>query len=87
VPCLADLVARHRQVVRIICGHIHRAILGSLRGCGVFICPSTWMALRLDFVRDDRIELVHEPSAFAVHAQLDDALVSHVLPVGGYVPA
>jgi hypothetical protein len=44
-------------------------------------------ALRLDFVRDDRIELVHEPSAFAVHAQLDDALVSHLLPVGGYVPA
>jgi hypothetical protein len=38
-------------------------------------------------VRDDRIELVHEPSAFAVHAQLDDALVSHLLPVGGYVPA
>jgi hypothetical protein len=80
-------VARHPQVARIICGHIHRAIVGSLRGCGVFVCPSTWMAVRLDLVHDDRIALVHEPPAFAVHAQHDGGLVSHVQPVGGYAPA
>jgi 3',5'-cyclic-AMP phosphodiesterase len=83
---VAELVERHPQVRRVVGGHIHRAIVGSLGRCDVFVCPSTWLQLRLDFADGEQIAFVREPAAFAVHVELDGELVSHVLPVGDYEP-
>jgi 3',5'-cyclic-AMP phosphodiesterase len=77
---LARVVRRHRQVLRLVGGHLHRTIAGDLAGRCVLAAPSTYMQGRLDF-RLERLEVVAEPAGFAVHALLDGELFSHVQPV------
>ena len=38
---LSSVVARHRQVIRIICGHHHRVALGQVAHAPTVIAPST----------------------------------------------
>ena len=77
---LREVIERHPQVRRIVCGHMHRTIIGELAGRAVMTVPSTYVQARLDF-RMQEIELADEPAGFAVHAVLDGELVSHVQPV------
>jgi 3',5'-cyclic-AMP phosphodiesterase len=79
---LADVIARHPQVQRIVAGHVHRTVIGGLSGCPVFACPSTWIQSLLDFGHPDRLALVPEPPGFALHVAVAGELVSHVQPVG-----
>ena len=51
---LGEIVAGHPHVPRIVAGHVHRAALGSVGGCPVFTCPSTWIQGRLDFAHPGR---------------------------------
>lgn len=37
----AEVIARHRQVIRIACGHHHRAIVGQVAHAPVVVAPST----------------------------------------------
>ena len=77
---LGDVVTRHRQVRRIVCGHFHSTITGELAGCGVLVVPSTYVQTRLDFeVRT--IELTSDLPGFAIHAVVDGEVVSHVKAV------
>lgn len=78
---LGEVVARHSQVRRIVCGHIHRAIAGELAGRSVIVVPSTYVQMRLDFA-SDRIQLdPEEPTGYAIHALLEGELVSHIQPL------
>jgi 3',5'-cyclic-AMP phosphodiesterase len=77
---LGDVIDRHRQVRRIVAGHVHRAISGQLAGRSVLAVPSTFVQARLDFDAE-RIELAPEPAGFAVHAMVDGELISHIQPV------
>jgi 3',5'-cyclic-AMP phosphodiesterase len=77
---LAEVVERHRQVRRLVAGHMHRAITGVLAGCAVLAVPSTYMQARLDFLAQD-LHTVPEPAGFAVHALLDGEVISHVQQV------
>jgi 3',5'-cyclic-AMP phosphodiesterase len=77
---LAEVVAPHIQVKKIVAGHVHREILGELVGCPVLTAPSTYLQAKLDF-GVDRIELGDDPPGFVVHALVDGDLVSHVQPV------
>jgi 3',5'-cyclic-AMP phosphodiesterase len=77
---LGEVVDRHRQVRRLVAGHVHRAITGELAGRAVLTVPSTYVQARLDFGSEE-IELTSEPAGFAVHAVLDGELISHVQPV------
>jgi Icc protein len=79
---LGEILAGHPQVRRVIAGHVHRAALGSVGGCPVFTCPSTWIQGRLDFARPDELSLVAEPPGFAVHVAVAGELTTHVQPVG-----
>src|SRR5919204_592222 len=58
---LGDVIDRHRQVRRIVAGHVHRAISGQLAGRSVLAVPSTFVQARLDF-EAERIELAPEPA-------------------------
>jgi 3',5'-cyclic-AMP phosphodiesterase len=78
---LGEVVARHRQVRRIVAGHTHRTITGDLAGCAVLAAPSTYIQVALDFLTEELV-LTAEPAGFAVHALLDGELLSHVQPVG-----
>jgi 3',5'-cyclic AMP phosphodiesterase CpdA len=81
---LGEIIAGHRQVRRIVAGHVHRAALGSVGGCPVFTCPSTWIQGRLDFAHPDELSVVAEPPGFAVHVAVAGELTSHVQPVGAW---
>jgi 3',5'-cyclic-AMP phosphodiesterase len=77
---LAEVVARHPQIERVVAGHVHRTIAGWVGGRSVLVAPSTYLQLELDF-EGHEIEMTPEPPGFAVHALIDGALVSHVQPV------
>jgi 3',5'-cyclic-AMP phosphodiesterase len=77
---LGQLLRRHPHVERVIAGHFHRAAFGSVGGCPVVACPSVNLQAKLAFGSDEFIT-VREPPAYAIHAQVDGTLVSHLQPV------
>jgi 3',5'-cyclic AMP phosphodiesterase CpdA len=83
---LAELVARHPQVKRIVAGHVHRAATAGLGGCPVFVCPSSYVQLALDLGPGGEMALVREPPCFALHVALGDEVISHLQPIGDYGP-
>jgi 3',5'-cyclic AMP phosphodiesterase CpdA len=46
---LRRIVARHRQVQRVICGHVHRVVAGDLAGRVTITAPSAYVELDPDF--------------------------------------
>jgi 3',5'-cyclic AMP phosphodiesterase CpdA len=77
---LADVLARHGQVRRVVAGHVHRACFGLLAGCPVFACPSTHLQLRFDAGPEVVLEVA--PPAFALHRLLaGGGVVTLVQPV------
>jgi 3',5'-cyclic-AMP phosphodiesterase len=81
---VAEIVAGHSQVRRVLAGHVHRAALGNVGGCPVFTCPSTWIQGRLDFAHPHELSVVAEPPGFAVHVAVAGELTTHVQPVGAW---
>lgn len=77
---LAELLARSPQVKRVVAGHVHRTLTGTLGGCAVVTCPSTNIQSRLNFDADG-MSLVREPASILIHALVGDELVTHVQPV------
>ncbi|MEU6038904.1 phosphodiesterase [Actinomadura sp. NPDC047616] len=82
----ADIIARHRQVVRVVSGHVHRGTVGSLAGTVGTTCPSTYRQLFLDMTRPGRAALTGEPAGFAVHLVADGTATTHFVPTGNYRP-
>ena len=80
LTALAEVVERHPQVRRLVSGHFHRTITGTVAGRPALVVPSTYVQGRLDFVMQE-IELADEPAGFAAHAVLDGEVVSHIQPV------
>jgi len=74
---LADVVARHPQVVRIIAGHVHRSIVAELAGRAVVTVPSTYLQAALDFTAP-KLRMCPDPPGFAVHALRDGTLATHL---------
>jgi Icc protein len=77
---LAEIVARHPQVLRIVAGHLHQTIAAELGHRAVLAVPSTYAQARLD-LSSDEIYFSDEPPAFAVHVLTGGELASHVQPV------
>jgi Icc protein len=78
---LAELIAAHPQVRRIVTGHVHRAVVGALGGCAVFACPSTHLEVVLDLREPTRLKITPAPPAFGLHVVVAGELVSHVQAV------
>jgi Icc protein len=77
---LAELLASSPQVVRVLCGHVHRSTFGTLGGCGVVISPSTWAQTTLEIAMTE-FTLSDEPPGYALHAWVGGELASHIAPV------
>jgi 3',5'-cyclic-AMP phosphodiesterase len=77
---LGEVIERHRQVRRLVAGHVHRTLTGDLAGRAVLTVPSTYVQARLNFDSDE-IELAADPAGFALHTVVDGELISHVQPV------
>lgn len=85
---LAAVVRRHPQVERIVCGHLHRAIVRRFAGTVACTSPATAHQLGLDLVPAQRLSAVMEPPACMLHLWLGetDGLVSHVSVIGDAHP-
>jgi Icc protein len=79
-----ELIAAYPHVGTIVTGHVHRAVVGTLGGCAVFACPSTWIQTRLDLREPDRLQVVREPPGFGLHVAVAGELVSHLQPIGAW---
>jgi 3',5'-cyclic-AMP phosphodiesterase len=74
---LAEVIARHPQVARIVAGHVHRPMVAELAGRAVLTAPSTYMQSLLDLAGTG-IEMRPDPAGFALHALRGGVLTSHV---------
>jgi 3',5'-cyclic AMP phosphodiesterase CpdA len=82
---LADVLSRHSQVERVICGHVHRAIEASIAGIPVSVCPGPAHQIELDLRDGAPCRLVLEPPAYRLHLWRPDiGFVSHVAYVGDH---
>jgi Icc protein len=77
---LGEVVERHRQVRRLVAGHVHRTITAELAGRTVLTVPSTYVQARLN-LGSEEIEFAAAPAGFALHAVFDGELISHIQPV------
>jgi 3',5'-cyclic-AMP phosphodiesterase len=88
---LGDVVARHPHVVRIVTGHVHRAVAVGWRGTVVTTCPSTAHQVVLDLTEGEA-RWRREPPAVQLHVWLPEAeggagsLVTHTSPIGDHGP-
>jgi hypothetical protein len=78
------VVLRHRQVVRVTCGHIHRPIYVAWAGTIASTSPSTCHQCPLNLTERGGLEYIMEPRAVHIHVWDDGyGLISHL----SYVPA
>lgn len=84
---MGDVIARHAQVERVLCGHVHRPV--QTRWNGVLTCtaPSTAAQLRLKLGPEDALEWSPEPPAYLLHFQHAEAgLLTHMAVIDGAAP-
>ena len=75
---LAQVVGRHPQIERILCGHLHRPIVKRFAGTIASTCPSTGPQVALDLRPGVPVSMLDEPTACQLHLWEDGlGLVSH----------
>ena len=81
---MEEVVRRHRQVVRVACGHIHRPIHVAWGGTIASSSPSTCHQVSLNLTGRNGFEITMEPRAVQLHVWDDSyGLISHL----SYVPS
>jgi 3',5'-cyclic AMP phosphodiesterase CpdA len=80
---LEALIARHGNVERVICGHLHRAIDVRFGGSIASTAPSTAHQVCLDLAPDAPSAWTLEPPGLRIHALPDSGrVVTHTIMVG-----
>jgi 3',5'-cyclic-AMP phosphodiesterase len=83
---LGEVIARHRQVERVLCGHLHRCIVRRFAGTIAMTAPSTAHALHLDLT-DGTPAWNHEPPGLLLHRwDAEEGLVTHLESIGDHRP-
>jgi 3',5'-cyclic-AMP phosphodiesterase len=79
------VIARHRQVARIVCGHHHRPVIGQCAHATVSISPSVAHQVELTLDPDDTGAFNFEPPAFQLHMWMDkNGFASHTVYTDHY---
>jgi 3',5'-cyclic AMP phosphodiesterase CpdA len=82
---LEPVIARHPQVERVLCGHLHRPIEKRFGGTIASTCPSPAHQVDLDLSPDAPSQFRMEPPAFQLHAwEASSGLVSHTAYIGNF---
>ncbi len=72
------VIARHPQVERILCGHLHRAIDRRFAGTVAGTAPSTAHQIRLNLSAEAPLRFTFEPPGYQLHVWHEDSgLVTH----------
>jgi len=77
----AEVVRRHPQIERILCGHLHRAIDRRFAGTA----PSTAHQIRINLVPGAGIIFNFEPAGYQLHIWQDGSLVTHTALFGEWL--
>lgn len=85
---LAELLMRHKRVLLVAAGHVHRAAQTVFAGVSASICPAGEQACTLEFeLRWPELFQI-EPPAFHLHAWLPGegfgSVVTHLVPIGDF---
>lgn len=78
---LAAVVMRHRNVVRVASGHIHRSLATAFAGTMLTVCPSTAHQFELDLRDCGRIAPVRNGPAFHVHRYHAGSLFTYTVSI------
>ena len=82
---LARVIARHPQVERVLCGHLHRPIQYRFAGTIASTSPSPAHQVALDLSPDAPSDFKMEPPAFQLHAWRQGiGVVSHTAYIGHF---
>jgi 3',5'-cyclic-AMP phosphodiesterase len=82
---LRAVIARHPQVERVLCGHLHRPIQMRFAGTIASTCPSPAHQVALDLAPDAPSRFVMEPPGYQLHAWHEPlGLVSHTVAIGTF---
>jgi 3',5'-cyclic-AMP phosphodiesterase len=80
-----SVIAKHRQVKRIVCGHHHRPVIGQCSHAIVSISSSVGHQVALTFDSSDTGAFNFEPPAFQLHLWTErDDFVSHTVYTDSY---
>ena len=81
----AEIVRRHDNVERVLCGHVHRPIQVRWAGTMASIAPSTAHQATLDLHEKAPLSLMMEPPGVALHLwKPGTGLVTHLSYIGTY---
>lgn len=83
---LLEILARYRQVVGVLAGHVHQTIIRVLGRAVGMIAPSTAHQIPLELGPDGPEVFVMEPPGFLLHEWDGRALRSHQVYLGDYGP-
>lgn len=76
----ASVIARHPQVLRVICGHHHRTVIGQSGHAPVIVAPSSSWTYGLALHEGDQIApRTAEPPGWLLHAWAGGHLASHFI--------
>jgi 3',5'-cyclic-AMP phosphodiesterase len=80
---LVATIARHPQVLQLLCGHVHRSVQCLVGGSLASICPSTAHQVTLDLGVAPTAETFFEmePPAFQLHLYRNGGMVTHTAPI------
>ena len=81
----AEIILRHSQIERILCGHLHRAIESRFAGTIAGTAPSTAHQLVLDFRPEAPLRFALEPPGYQLHYWREGmSLVTHTAAIGDW---
>jgi Icc protein len=78
---LRDVVAGHRNVVRVMAGHVHRSVTAGFAGSLLTVAPSLWRQTGLLLNSDAPPGYLAEPTGFLLHMIDGGDCVTHVVQV------
>ncbi len=81
---LGAVVEQHKQIVRILCGHVHRPIYAQWFGITVTIAPSSSHNVAFDLQDDSSADFILEPPTLQLHHWRNDTLISHLSFIGEF---
>ncbi|MCC6533072.1 MAG: phosphodiesterase [Burkholderiales bacterium] len=82
---LGALIERHRNVERIVCGHLHRSMHLRWRGTVVSVPSSSTEQLQLAFDPAAPLGTIQEPAGFQLHYfSPSHGIITHAVLVGDY---
>lgn len=85
---VVDTLAAHSHVLRLACGHAHRAIQTFWRGLPISVAPSASHAVALELKKDSPGHFYLEPPMVHLHQWHEQGtygyLVTHLVPIGEF---